>query len=145
MSSTLFRTIGKPAVTALACAIAGLLAACAPLPPAKPKVAGPIVFPAPPDEPRFVYERTIYGSADVVPQEAQSQLRQLVTGEGQKGEGLNKPNTIAPKTASADRYSALLRKPSMGRRFFGQTWGVHSAVIGSCLCCRGKISMHAET
>ena len=53
MCGTLFNTIGKPILRALACAIAGLLAACAPLPSVKSKVdAGPTVFPAPPDEPR---------------------------------------------------------------------------------------------
>lgn len=109
MSSTLFSSVFR----ALACAAMALLAACAPLPPAKPKPdAGPLVFPAPPDEPRFVYERTIYGSADVVPQEAQSLLRQLVTGEGQKGEGFNKPNTIAVSQGRifvADSIESVIR------------------------------------
>lgn len=113
MCSTLFNTIGKHILIALACAIAGLLAACAPLPSVKSKVdAGPTVFPAPPDEPRFVYERTIYGSADVVPQEAASQLRSLVTGEGLKGEGLNKPNAIAVfqgRIFVADSVEAVIR------------------------------------
>lgn len=95
MSSTFCTTFGKSAARALACVIAGLLAACAPLPPVKKVDTGPLVFPAPPDEPRFVYERTIYGSADVVPQDTQSQLRSLLTGEGARGEGLNKPNAIA--------------------------------------------------
>ena len=78
----------------LACVTALTLGACAPLPPA-PEKTGPLVFPAPPDEPRIVYEGTIYGSADVMPVEAESQLRWLVTGEGPRTEGLNKPNAIA--------------------------------------------------
>lgn len=80
----------------LFCTALMLLSACAPLPPAKPTAAtGPLVFPAPPDEPRFVYERTIYGSADIMPQTSEAKLRSMLTGEGIRGEALNKPNTIA--------------------------------------------------
>ncbi|OFW22655.1 MAG: 6-bladed beta-propeller [Acidobacteria bacterium RIFCSPLOWO2_02_FULL_65_29] len=96
MNRTLFSTTAKPVTRALACAVAALIAACAPLPPAKPTVdTGPLVFPAPPDEPRFVFERTIYSSADVALQDKQAVLRSLLTGQGTTGEGLNKPNTIA--------------------------------------------------
>ena len=96
MNSTLFSTTAKPVTRALACAVAALIAACAPLPPAKPTVdTGPLVFPAPPDEPRFVFERTIYSSADVALPDRQAALRSLLTGQGTTGEGLNKPNTIA--------------------------------------------------
>ena len=31
-----------------------------------------LMFPPPPDEPRFVYERTIHGSADVIREDATS-------------------------------------------------------------------------
>ena len=96
MSSTHFGAIAKPILMALASAIAVLLTACAPLPPAKPAAdTGPLVFPAPPETPRFIYERTIYGSADVLPETSESKLRNLLTGEGVRGEALNKPNTIA--------------------------------------------------
>lgn len=54
-----------------------------------------IVFPAPPDEPRFVYERTIRSSGDVLPDEAGSELRRLVTGEQRGGEPLSKPYAVA--------------------------------------------------
>jgi len=95
MSCMLFNTAEKSAVRALACALLALLAACAPLPPSKNAVTGPLVFPAPPDEPRFVYERSIYATGDVVPEEEEARLRRLLTGESRKGEGFNKPNTIA--------------------------------------------------
>ncbi|MBI3918802.1 MAG: 6-bladed beta-propeller [Betaproteobacteria bacterium] len=95
MNSTLFSTIVRPVLRVLACAIAVVIAACAPLPPAKPTATGPLVFPAPPDEPRFVYERTIYSSGDVLVQDREAALRGLLTGQGAAGEGLNKPNTIA--------------------------------------------------
>ena len=54
-----------------------------------------LVFPPPPDQPRFTYERTIYSAADVVPDEGDSVLRRLVTGESRSGEGLGKPYAIA--------------------------------------------------
>ena len=54
-----------------------------------------IVFPPAPDEPRFVYERTIRSSGDVLPDEAGSELRRLVTGEQAGGEALSKPYAVA--------------------------------------------------
>jgi DNA-binding beta-propeller fold protein YncE len=73
-----------------------LLAACAPTSTVKPLQAQhPLVFPLPPDKPRFVYERTIYSSADVVPQAPGSDLRRMVTGEAIIGEGLAKPYAVA--------------------------------------------------
>ncbi|TAK67056.1 MAG: 6-bladed beta-propeller [Betaproteobacteria bacterium] len=96
MSGTHFGNIARPVLMLLAGAVALLLAACAPVPPVKPAAEpGPMAFPAPPEEPRFIYERTIYGSADVLPETSDSRLRNLLTGEGIRGEGLNKPNAIA--------------------------------------------------
>ena len=73
------------------------LAACAPLPeaPERPVEAAPLVFPPPPETPRFVYERTLRGSGDVIREDENSKLRQLLTGEGPKrGEGLGKPYAV---------------------------------------------------
>jgi sugar lactone lactonase YvrE len=81
----------------LACAVLGL-SACAPLPSARdgPADAAPLVFPLPPDEPRFVYERTLYSSADVVAENRTTAFRRLVTGEGAAtGEGVAKPYGVA--------------------------------------------------
>ena len=79
--------------------LAGTLAVqpgCAPAPIAKPAGNGtPLVYPSPPDPPRFAFERTIQNSADVVPQKAGSDLRRLVTGEAIVGEGLAKPYAVA--------------------------------------------------
>lgn len=72
-----------------------LLPACAPMPVEKRPAAGPPVFPAAPDEPRFIYERTIYSSADVVVDTGTSEFRRRVTGEARRGEVLNKPNAVA--------------------------------------------------
>lgn len=76
-------------------ALAGLalLASCADEP-IERKEAKPIVFPPPPEEPRFVFERTIRSSGDVVPDEA-GDFRRLVTGESARGEPLSKPYAVA--------------------------------------------------
>lgn len=55
-----------------------------------------LVFPAPPDDPRFVFERAIRSSADVVPEADESALRRALTGvSGVSGEALTKPYSIA--------------------------------------------------
>ena len=77
---------------------AALLAACAPLPEAKKGSGAPksLVYPAPPDVPRFIYERTIYGSADVLPQKADDTFKQMITGGGlESSEGFSKPYAVA--------------------------------------------------
>ena len=122
MGYTLFKVIRGPLARVLAGVVMALLAACAPVPPAKTVDTGPLVFPAPPDDPRFVYERTIYGSGDVVPQTQESKLRGMLTGEGVRGEGLNKPNAIAVfqgrifLSDSADAVIRVFDVPS-GRHF----------------------------
>ena len=88
---------GRPALRALGLVLAALLAAgCAQVPIAPPRAEFvPPVFPAPPDEARFVYERTLYGSADVIPEDATTELRRKVTGEVRTGDQLSKPYGIA--------------------------------------------------
>ncbi|MEO8332459.1 MAG: hypothetical protein ABI479_08490, partial [Gallionella sp.] len=51
--------------------------------------------PAPPDEPRFIYERTLHGSTDVTPDAEDDALRRTLTGEKKRGEGLGKPYGVA--------------------------------------------------
>ena len=72
-----------------------LLGGCASAPPPAPKPVRDFVFPPPPDEPRFVYERTIRSSADIIPDDSAGELRRLVTGEQAIGEPLSKPYAIA--------------------------------------------------
>lgn len=72
-----------------------LLSACAPLPEKQAASAIP-VFPAPPDEPRFYFERAIYSSADVTEPERNNALRRILTGEGvASGERVTKPYGVA--------------------------------------------------
>lgn len=72
------------------------LCACAPTARVTQRApSGPLVYPAPPDEPRFVYERTIRGSADVVPESEESALRRALTGGAGSSEALGKPYAVA--------------------------------------------------
>lgn len=72
------------------------LVACAPLPvPVQPAAPRQLVFPPAPETARFVYERTIRSSADVVPEPAGGELRRFVTGEQAAGEALVKPYAVA--------------------------------------------------
>ena len=54
-----------------------------------------LIFPPPPDEPRFYYERSIFSSADVKPDTATDKLRRALTGEHVTGQGLAKPYSVA--------------------------------------------------
>ena len=77
-------------------ALALVLVACGTPPPA-PEAGPPreLVFPAAPEQPRFVFERSIHSSADILPDEKASELRRLVTGEDARGEPLSKPYAVA--------------------------------------------------
>ncbi len=75
-----------------------LLAACAQLPEQsaeRPKAEAPLVFPKPPDEPRFVFERSITSSADIKPESEDDAFRRYVTGEARTGDFLGKPYAVA--------------------------------------------------
>jgi sugar lactone lactonase YvrE len=54
-----------------------------------------LTFPPPPEPARFVFERVIRSSADILPAQPGDALRQLVTGEQVVGEPLSKPYAVA--------------------------------------------------
>lgn len=88
-----FRRAAAQGWAALACLV---LAACGPATaPEKREEAKPLVYPSPPDEPRFVYERTLLSSADVEEAASESALRMMLTGETAMAEGLGKPYAVA--------------------------------------------------
>lgn len=96
MSETFSNARRTLLVRALVCAGVVLLPACAPIPVQRiQKDLGPPVYPGPPDEPRFVYERTIYSSGDIAIDSGTLEFRRLLTGETRRGEALNKPNAVA--------------------------------------------------
>jgi DNA-binding beta-propeller fold protein YncE len=76
-------------------ALAAVAAGCAAPTVAPVKPAPDPVYPSAPDEPRFVYERTIRASSDIIPTTDTSELRRLVTGEQTTGEALSKPYAVA--------------------------------------------------
>jgi len=78
----LARWLGMAAVLAVG--------ACADTPEA-PEGVEPIVFPPPPEEARFVYERTLFNSANIRELDATTRLRLAVTGESVAGRALAKP------------------------------------------------------
>jgi len=113
---------GALARSLVAAAVVTLLFGCAEIQTGDGKARGVLVFPPPPDEPRFTYERTIYSAADVVPDSSDSALRRFVTGESRSGEGLAKPYAIAVHQGrifvsdSAERFVKVFDWPQ--GRFF---------------------------
>lgn len=81
-----------------------------------------LVYPPPPDEPRYFYERTIYGSADVTPRKKDADLKRMLTGERETSEGLAKPYAVTVYRGrifvsdSADRFVKVFDVPE-GRYF----------------------------
>ena len=80
----------------IAVCAAMLLAACAPTQKVSERVqSGPPVYPSPPDDPRFAFERTIRGSGDVIPEAEEAALKRALTGVSTTSEGLGKPYAVA--------------------------------------------------
>ena len=74
--------------------LAGTLASCAAPGPADSGNAGPqqdLVFPPPPETPRFVFERTILGSSDITVEDSESKWRRILTGEVDASTSFSKP------------------------------------------------------
>lgn len=75
-----------------------LIAGCASSPEQGPGKAAALVFPPPPETPRFIYERSLYSSADITEKDRNSLLRQVLTGEAERGgEGVAKPYGVAAR------------------------------------------------
>lgn len=109
----------------LAALLAGVaLCSCAPVQEVQKKNAtkSDVVFPAPPDEPRFILERSIRGSVDVVPQTSDSGLKRVLTGQAETNEPMSKPYAVAVHRGrifvsdSADRFIKVFDIPE-GRYF----------------------------
>ena len=98
-----------------------VMASCASAPEA-PTASKPLVFPPPPDEARFIYERTLYSSADVVEEDSNENMKRLLVGGVRTGEGLGKPYGVAVYQGrvfvadSAQHAVVVFDIP--GRRFF---------------------------
>lgn len=71
------------------------LSACATQTQQSTKPSGPIYYPPPPDEPRFVYERTVQSSSVIEKTDNQTRMRQILTGESRLGKVMSKPFDVA--------------------------------------------------
>lgn len=72
-----------------------LLAACGSAPPKE--TFEPPVYPAPPDEPRFIFERSLRYNTNVEPVTAATKLRRYATGSVDDVKGLVKPFGVAAR------------------------------------------------
>lgn len=79
----------------LLCVVLLGLSACVQVGEEKKAVTRKLVWPEPPDEPRFAYERTINGSDDVVGATEDSAMKLLLTGEKRQSIGFRKPYGVA--------------------------------------------------
>ncbi len=93
------RDTRRPLLALLGCAALLGLASCAQVPdaPKGPPKAPPVfVYPPPPDEARFFFERMIVGSASVEPVTEESKLKLLLTGDaGRTNIRMMKPYAVA--------------------------------------------------
>jgi DNA-binding beta-propeller fold protein YncE len=87
------------------------------------RAARALIYPAPPDDPRFVFERTLRGNLDVVPEKETSALKRAITGTSDETvERLSKPYAVAVAQGriyvsdSATRNIKVFDVP--GRRFY---------------------------
>ncbi len=84
---------GAGVICTIACAVT--LASCAAPAPSDSQAAGQqpqdLVFPPPPETPRFFFERTILGSADITVEDSESKWRRILTGEVDASTSFSKP------------------------------------------------------
>ena len=71
--------------------LAMLLAGCSAAPEKAATVTAPLYYPPPPEEPRFVFERTVQSSSDIQKPDSKARMREVLTGESGQGKALAKP------------------------------------------------------
>ena len=95
---------------AMAAGGAALVAGCAAPPPEAPPIdPSSLVYPPPPETPRFYYDRTIWGSNDVVEVTSTDRWRQMATGQGRRGKGFGKPFGVAARDGRVFVSDTVLR------------------------------------
>jgi DNA-binding beta-propeller fold protein YncE len=106
---------------AAVCSCALLLAACASTPPAEPEFDIP-VYPPPPAEPRFVWERTLLYNEDVEAATRKQRFIEYATGASRKLKGLVKPFDVAVRQGRVYVSDSVQRLVAVfdiaGGRFF---------------------------
>jgi len=92
----LLRSAGGLALTGLTAGLTTGLAGCVSSEPEAEAIdPRSLVYPAPPEEPRFYYDRTIWGSNDVKELTSTDRFRQFATGQSERGTGFAKPFGVA--------------------------------------------------
>lgn len=121
----------------------GLLVSCASQPPAPFK---PPIYPPPPDEPRFIYERTLRINEDVEQLSGFARWRELATGHTDEIRGLVKPYGLVARKGRVyvtdTAQSAVLLFDMAGSRYaqFGETDpGKLQKPVGIALSAEGEI------
>ena len=99
-----------------------LLQGCASTPDQEPVELGPLYFPPPPSDPRFVFERTVQSSSDIEKGESRDILREVLTGVAQNNVALSKPFDVAVCKGLIYVSDTVLRSVLVfdvpGKRFF---------------------------
>jgi len=143
----------------LAC-LALAMTGCATAPPLSTEPEVQLVFPPPPAVPRYIYERSLYGSKDLDERAKKSALMTLLDGKNdtqeQNGEGMARPQALAVLHGRVFIANALDSPISVfdipDKRFFkigeNKTWSLADAARIECrpsrqsLCCGRQGKCH---
>lgn len=116
-----FPTTGPRAFRLTVLAVACLLTACATAPPDELAFEPP-VYPPPPAEPRFIYERTFLYNEDVEEVSGKRRLMEFATGASRKLKGLVKPFDVAVHAGRVYVSDSVQRRVVVfdvpGKRYF---------------------------
>lgn len=85
----------NPTRRSLLGSVGALVAGCASAPP--PQTRRRVVWPLPPELPRYVYEATLRDGRSIRDESSDAQLRRLITGDDGAGDRLGKPFAVAAR------------------------------------------------
>ena len=92
-----------------------------------------LVFPPPPEQPRFYFERTIMSSSDVVVEDSEAKWRRILTGETASALGFSKPFDV--QACQGRIYvSDTVRRAALGSRCVGSVGATPGADTVTIRC-----------
>ena len=123
------------------------LAGCAAPPPeAEPFDPRSLVYPPPPEQPRFYYDRTLWGSGNVIEETSTDRFRRFATGESLRGRGFAKPFGVAAQNGrvyisdTVSRHVHLLDFPGKKYSIVGRTGvGRLTKPLGITTAAQGQV------
>jgi len=89
LNNLLIRTTRRLPLLAISLAFTAIIVSCVPV--ETKKEVTTLYFPAPPEPAKFVFERSVIGSADLLVVDESTRMRRLLTGEGSATMGFSKP------------------------------------------------------